>query len=174
MLLVVFLVVVAPFERGVESDNVPEIDVGSVGFGAIGDALQFFAIFLVDVRPYHVLRRIAEERPVLLVIVLRFKLKDGKHVLDFLREQIAVLVADLVGRALKVDEGPAVLSRRAEAALEFVGLRRSREDQKENGEDEDSKSAHRITPRVSGWILTKWLRRRLPAVTGGGRRREQT
>jgi hypothetical protein len=60
------------------------------------------------VRPHHVLGGIAEELPVFLIFVDGFEDDDFQSVFNLGRQQVAVLKADLVRRALQVHECPAV------------------------------------------------------------------
>ena len=55
-----------------------------------------------------VLRGLAKELPVFLVVVSLFQGSDFQHVLDFRRHQIAVLEPDLGRRAFEMDESPSI------------------------------------------------------------------
>ena len=119
MLLIVFLVVIAPLGFGVHTYHVPHVDLDTVSGGSVRDSLQLLAIFLLNMRPHHVLGGIAEERPVFLVVVLGFEDDDLEHVIDFWRQQVPVLKSDLMGRALQMHVGPAIFYGEAESALQF-------------------------------------------------------
>ncbi len=60
-------------------------------------------------RPKHVLRCVAEEIPIVLRGVGVFEFHRREGVLNLRREQVAMLIPDLVRRALQVDVGPAAL-----------------------------------------------------------------
>src|SRR5256886_11278694 len=104
--LIVLADVIAPLLGGVHGDNVPEIHFYAARRNAIRDALQFVAIFPIDVRPHNVFGGVAEKIPILAIVVREFELVDVFEIGDFRGKKIAVLVANLRGRALQVDEGP--------------------------------------------------------------------
>jgi len=151
VLLVILRVVIAPLRGSVDAYDVPNVDGHPVRGGAIGDALQLVAVLLLDVRPHHVLGGIAEERPVLLVFVLRFEHDDLQRVFDFGGQQVTVLKSDLMRRALQMHIRPAVFLGQAERTLQLTrGLgspRRSARDREkcrdqEQREQDSGSSVH--------------------------------
>jgi hypothetical protein len=69
--------------------------------------LQFLLVFLVDMRPQDVLRRGTIEVPIALGAVDVLELHDSEAVLDFRRQQISVLVANVGRRAFQMHIDPA-------------------------------------------------------------------
>ena len=120
VVLIVLANVVAPLLGSVHGDNVPEIHFYAARRDAIRDALQFVAIFLIDARPHNVFGGVTEKIPVLAIVVREFELVDVFEVGDFRGEKIAVLVADLRGRALHVDEGPSADGGLPKRALQAI------------------------------------------------------
>ena len=108
-------VVVRHFFERVERDDVVHVEIDAVRFHPVGDALQFLLVFGVDVRPEHLAGGGAEELPVALGLVRVEELDGFERVGDFRREKVAVLKADVGGRAFEMNVGPSAL-------LEAIGL----------------------------------------------------
>ena len=96
---------------------------------------QFLAVLRLDVRPEDLLRGLAEEGPVLLLVVRQLGGDLFVVVLNLGGQQVAVLEADLGGRAFQVDLDPAVALGRAggflqpRVGLRFAGNQRKRQPQ---------------------------------------------
>ena len=91
-------VVPGQFHEGVQRHHVVQVDRHyPVRPQALDDSLQLGLVFGVDFRPEHVVGRFAEKRPVLVRIVRILQLHRLERILDFRRQQIAVLEANLVG-----------------------------------------------------------------------------
>jgi hypothetical protein len=114
-------VVVGDFFEGVEGDNVIDVHVHALVVEAVGDALQFLPVLLVDVGPENVLGGIAEEVPVALGAGGVVPADGFEGVLDFRREERAVLVTDVAGRAFQVNVDPFAFLE-APGVLEHVGV----------------------------------------------------
>ena len=100
-------VIIRQLHEGVQRDNVVNIHGHTARLRALGDAVQFVLVFGIDVRPQHIVRGFAEEIPIALGIVRVFELHGRERILDLGREQIAVLVADVIRRAGEMHVGPA-------------------------------------------------------------------
>ncbi len=74
---------------------------------SIHDAFELGLILGIDFRPQHRARGGAEKFPVALRDVSHLQADGSERVANFRREKIAVLVADIVGRAFEVDVNPA-------------------------------------------------------------------
>ena len=85
------------------------------GREAVRDPLQLGLIFGIDLGPEHLASRAPEKFPVAAGAVRQFQPNHTEEVRDLGGEQVAVLVADIVGRAFEVDVTPP-------AALESVAL----------------------------------------------------
>ena len=83
MLFVVLPDVVAPFFRPIQRHNIPEINFDARRTRAIGDALQLLAVLRFNVRPHHVLRRVAKELPVFIGVMREFEVGHFDRVLNF-------------------------------------------------------------------------------------------
>lgn len=112
-------VVVFPFGLRVDADDVPDVDLHTVRRSAVCNALQLFPVLLFDVGPHHVLGGVAKERPVLVVVVLRFEHHHLQRVFDLGREKIAILKSDVMRRALKMHVSPSVFCRKTIRSLQL-------------------------------------------------------
>ena len=81
---------------------------------ALADSLEFLLVFLIDLRPKHFVRGLAEETPILFGAVRVLELYGLKGVRDLRGQQVTVLEPDLAGRSLQVNINPT-------AFLEAVG-----------------------------------------------------
>src|SRR5581483_6729300 len=63
------LIVVGQLEPGVERHDVPEIELAAARLLAVDDALDLLAILLLDARPQDLLGGLAEEGPILLLLM---------------------------------------------------------------------------------------------------------
>lgn len=122
VIFVVLVDVVAPLHRTVHGNDVPQIEFDATSTDAVGDALHFITVFLIDVRPPDVFGGFAEKVPVFAGVVGEFEEKNFLQVGDFGCEEITMLVADLFGRAGQVDDSPIVDGRFAGRAGEESGV----------------------------------------------------
>ena len=104
---------------GVEGYDVEDVDVLARGLNAVGDALEFGAVFGLDAGHDLVVCDGAKVGPWLARFVRVFELDGLEVVGDLGGEEIAVLEADFAGRALEMDVGPAIF-------LEGVGVFQAR------------------------------------------------
>ena len=145
--LVILRNVIAPFQRRVHGDHVPQVQLHALGARSIRNALQLLAILVFNARPHHLLRRRAEELPVLLVVVGQLQLEHLERVVNLRRQQVSVLVAHLPRSSLQVNVGPTVLGRLAISALQRCRVRgRSRlryQRGKRHGRGHQHHGAHR-------------------------------
>ncbi len=125
MVLIVLADVIAPLFGGVHGDNVPEIHSYAARGYAVGNPLQFVAIFLRNFRPHDIFGCVAEKIPVFAVVVREFELVDVLEVGDFYREKVTVLVANFGRRALYVDERPSADGGLSKRTLQASIRRRS-------------------------------------------------
>jgi len=122
---------------------------------AVGNSLQFIAIFLVNVRPHYVLCGFAKKVPVLATVVSEFEFQNIFEVGDFRGKQIAVLVTNLRGSALHMDKRPAADGGLSKGALQTIVGRgssssmRDRDGGKNNG-NQDCASAIPLRIFASG------------------------
>src|SRR5208337_4790680 len=112
-------VVVGNFFHRVQRNHVPQVHGRTVSLQAVCDALQLLLIFDLNMRPQNVLRSLAVEIPFALGAMYVLELNGPESVLDFGREQISVLIANIGGRSLEMDIQPTV-------ALETIGRLQTR------------------------------------------------
>ena len=117
MRFIVLLDVIAPLHGAIQSNYVPQIQLHAVCICTIGDALHFFPVLGLDVRPHHVLGCITEELPILRILVRLFEGGDFQRIFDLRREQVAVLEADFGRGAFEVHKYPTVVVGPAEGML---------------------------------------------------------
>ena len=67
---------------------------------ALRNALQFLLVLGVEVRPQHILCRVTKEAPFALGVLRRFHLVHLHVVFNLSRQQVTMLKADLLRRAL--------------------------------------------------------------------------
>ena len=101
--------VVGQFERAVQRHHVVQVQLRAARPAGLRRCRSSPAGTLAGtLRPQDLARRLAEELPVLASRRGSFRGDDLEGVLDLRRQQVAVLVADIGGRALQVHEDPAV------------------------------------------------------------------
>ena len=143
------LVEIRHLQPGVERHHVPYVQLHAVGYCAVGDALQFGAVFGLHVRPQHALRLLAEELPVLLLVVGHFERDRFECIADLGGQQVAVLISDVGRAALQVHPDPAVLLGVARGVFQpGIGLRFARGQGKGQGHNKDSKDSSGSTHLV--------------------------
>src|ERR1700687_1787793 len=100
--------IVAPLHSRIKRDHVPEVEANPVGVGAIDNSLHFLAVLRIHLRPQHILAGFSNAIPVLAGIVSKFELVHLLEILNFWRQQVSMLEANLRWSTLEVNYCPAI------------------------------------------------------------------
>ena len=103
----------------IQRDNVPQVQRGSLRMQACGNSFQLLLVLGSRCGHRHGLCGVAKEAPLALGLVRRLDVVDIDVVFNLARQQVAVLKADLLRRALQMHIRPSAL-------VELVGAVQAR------------------------------------------------
>src|SRR5262249_8963716 len=101
-------VILRQLDEGVHRNHIVTIELHAFRRRARDDAVNLLLILLVHLRPEHLLGGAAVEIPIAFGLTLQQRFHHTQQILDLFREQRAVLIADLIGRAFEVDVDPSI------------------------------------------------------------------
>ena len=101
-------IVIGQFLQRVERDNVPAIGFDSGVVQSQHDAVDLALVFRVDLWPENFLRGLAVKIPIAFGLMQQKRFRDAQEIARLFRQQVTVLITNLLRRAFKVNVNPSV------------------------------------------------------------------
>ena len=103
-------VITGKFFEGVQRNQIVDIHGNALRLESLDDPRKFLLVFRIDSWPQHFTCRFSEKLPIALGDMRVFQFDRLESIRDLACQQVAVLKANALGRALEVDICPAALA----------------------------------------------------------------